>query len=152
MDQNIIGMSANEEESPLFYQPNGTMEEDVVVVVDDAGGSSSSSTNSVTTASHHQQQQQQQQQGVDINNISNIIDPATLSQSLFHAVASRDYTALVALYGNHARISIVQFLQMKRRWVCKEDDDHRNTNDDSHEYGAGRYIQIVMDYDDMSWK
>lgn len=66
-------------------------------------------------------------------------DMAMISNLLFRAVASSDYTALVTLYANHARISILQFLQMKRRW---SGHSHHHNDSDSHEYGAGRSRRI----------
>jgi hypothetical protein len=76
-------------------------------------------------------------------------DPSSTPQVLFQAVANRDYGALIHLYANHARISLLHFLQMKRRWNAIATPHHRHHQNNNvasyiytnttHEFGAGTY-------------
>lgn len=50
----------------------------------------------------------------ELDNNAMITDVSLL---LFESVASRDYLKLMTLYAEHARISVYQFLQMKRTWI-----------------------------------
>jgi hypothetical protein len=123
-----------------FYDNEDAMKGmDATIVLDDAK-SCSSSTDCRSSIEQ-----------VDFNDDFSTFDPANASQTLFHAVASKDYSSLVALYANHSCVSIIQFLQMKRRWTMEKEASHRrhrrknDRNIDSDDIGAGEfYIPFLL--------
>lgn len=46
-----------------------------------------------------------------------------LSQSLFEAVAQRDYDALVRIYGKNAENALSSYIAMRRRWGARSGHD-----------------------------